>query len=99
MDVPKRYRHTVKLLEAAFPEGISAKDYAPLLRLLHEEMTFRAISAVLEFFGKDPDSTYLEASSAASAEGPSPSEVERVRAKLLPHGWEEWKAAPDIDDE
>lgn len=99
MNVPRRYESTVKLIEDTFPGGIPADDYLPLLRLLHEEMTFRAIASVMEFFGKSADEAYLDASLAESTEGPASGEVERVRAKLVPHGWNGWKAETDIEEE
>lgn len=99
MDVPKKHRSTVNLISAAYPHGIPEEDYLPLLRLLHEEMTFRAIAAVMYSFGKNADETYLDASAAASAEGATTTEVERVRLKLLMHGYEVWKVGLDTEDE
>ncbi|MBL8798282.1 MAG: DUF3349 domain-containing protein [Planctomycetia bacterium] len=96
-DIPAHLQPTCQMLMAAFPKGIPAAAYRPLLALLVEHMSLRAIAKVMELMAvKGYDAAYHDALGAANPRDdaqPTAEEIEQVRHMLLPHGFETWMAS------
>jgi len=78
------------MLKLAFPQGIPRSQYLPLLVVLYEIMSQRAIAELMTYI---TDRIYTEALHdvmTARAEPPSEAEVEKVKRCLIPFGYEEW---------
>jgi hypothetical protein len=87
---------TLEFFKCVFPDGLKPEDYFPLLRVLHEEMSFRAVaSAVGAFLGKDYMWLLSDVYAAASTSYKSNLEREnRIRAQLITCGWLAWLDSP-----
>ena len=85
---------TYHLLECAFPQGIDAEEYLPLLSILYEQMSDRALAQVIaEFTGKEYYAV-LNAVYRVGAAGAVYSEdedvLDRIRQKLMNCNYEKW---------
>jgi diketogulonate reductase-like aldo/keto reductase len=84
---------TYKLINRAFPHGIEAQAYFPLLALLYEEMSDRNLAQVLaDYTGKDYHIVLNDVYSVNSTNIPSPEAIEQVKQHLLLFGYEDWLA-------
>lgn len=90
-EVPDYLWGTYDLLKCAFPNGISHEAYWPLMAILHPEMSFRTLAKVLSAL---TDKEYIEVLNDAAGFGLDPmpdlSEIEKVKERLIPCGYEEW---------
>jgi hypothetical protein len=95
-DIPAHLQPTCQMLLAAFPEGVPAAAYRPLLSLLVEHMSLRALAKVMELLAvEDYLTAYHDAMGAADPHDklkPPVADIEKVRQMLLPHGFANWVA-------
>ena len=91
-DVPESLLSTCNMLCLAYPSGIPDSDYFPLLSILAEDMSERAIGHVIEICGFRPDRIIVgnDVAKALSVCRPTESEIARVRAHLGQAGYQEW---------
>jgi hypothetical protein len=94
--LPPYLRSTQEMLRRAYPEGIPEDDYLPLLALLHAHMSFRTLARVMaDATGRAYETVYQDVLGAASPHQPGKPpliDLERVRLRLQPHGFEQWCA-------
>lgn len=84
-------RATADMIRAAYPVGVPDSAYRPLLRLLSEEMSFRAVAEVVSrVTGKPYPVVYNDVLAAASSGNNDVNEA--VREVLRQHGYDEWLA-------
>jgi hypothetical protein len=93
-EVPAYLQDTYKMLKCAFPDGVPESDYIALLAIVHEYMSFWTIADVFSALtGKDRSLVYNDASG-FGIDDPfyhfTQADIDRVRAKLLPCGFEHW---------
>ena len=83
---------TYQMVKLAFPECIDAETYLPLVAVLAENMSQRGVAEVIGYLvGKDYVSVYNDVLLVLSDEPvPALADVERVKQKLLPFGYEKW---------
>ena len=93
-DVPEELRSTCRLLLRAYPRGIPEQDYYPLLAIMKKTgMSDRsAASAIAAFKGGDYLDFLYDVAHVLPNREVLETEVERVRAVLEPHGFDEWAA-------
>lgn len=86
---------TYQMLQCAFPDGIRAEAYWPLLAVLHEHMSFRNIGVLLSFMtGKHYIEVYNDASGFCDDDAESLADsMEEIRNVLLPCEYEQWRDA------
>lgn len=90
-DIPEGLDSTARLLTDAYPNGLPDQDYLPLLLLLSEEMSERALGEIVALlFERERVVVQNDAAAAQSVNPPSPEETERVRQHLHNFGYEEW---------
>lgn len=90
-NIPEHLQTTYAMVHCAFPAGIVPDDYLPLLAVLCEEMSFREGAATMALFLGGDYVLYLDdAYAARSAQGPSEYEVQRIKALLVPCGYQAW---------
>ncbi len=71
-----------QVLQQAFPDGVAEAKYLALLRILTEEMSFRAAARAVEVaFGVDP-AVALNDAYGVQGKAPIASELEAVRSTL-----------------
>lgn len=92
--IPAHLVSTYQLLQCAFPQGIEAQEYLPLLSILHEDMSDRSLAQVIaEFTGKEYPAVLNDVYRIGSAE-PFSSAVkeafDNVRQKLIRCNYEKW---------
>lgn len=80
------------MIKGAFPQGIEPGDYLALLSLLHDEFSHRALAKTMALsFGLDYHRVLNDVAYVGSHEfKPSDEALERVRQKLIPHGYLSW---------
>ena len=92
--IPSSLRGTYEMIRASYPDGVPESGYFPLLGLLKDHMSFRGLARVIAAaVGKDYPTVYHDALAAASpfkADPPQSADIERVRQRLLPHGFDQW---------
>ncbi|WP_435924044.1 DUF3349 domain-containing protein [Paenibacillus sp. DYY-L-2] len=89
--IPKHLESTYKMLKNAFPNGIGNEEYFPLMSLLYEYMSDRNLAEVISAItGQDIAITLNDTQKAVSVNMPSDEYMQKIRKKLLPHGFEEW---------
>ena len=90
MALPSHLEPDLTTLRRAYPDGVPATDYLPLLVVLGRQFSARHLAAlVAELTGGDPVVVDNDAAAAAGYRRPSCVEIERVRRHLLAHGHEE----------
>lgn len=93
------HRATVDMIRIAFPGGVPDESYRPLLALLYERMSFRAVATVVAFCtGKSYPAVYNDVLGAVGQadEGKLETQaVERTRQALRRSGYDEWLSKPD----
>ena len=83
VEVPDYLLSSFCMVQCAFPNGIGADDYYPLLAVLSEEMSFRALAGVVAAVtGKDPLFVYHDALGANSSKRPNAADVARIKQLL-----------------
>ena len=97
-EVPDYLVPTYAMVMSAYPDGIPLADHLPLAALLQQGMSFRVTGRMLEFLNiTDYHRGYHMALVVASSDGsPSVTEIERVRKRLLPFGYEKWLLEQEI---
>jgi hypothetical protein len=92
--IPAHLVSTYQLLQCAFPQGIEAQEYFPLLSILHEEMSDRSLAQVMsEFTGKEYPAVLNDVYRVGAAETVSSAigEVrDHVKQKLIRCDYEKW---------
>lgn len=80
-----------RLINFAFPDGIEAEAYFPLLALLCVEMSDRNLAEVVaQYTGKDYSVVLNDVYRVRSSDVPESKAIAKVRQRLLPWGYEEW---------
>jgi len=80
----------VSWLRAGYPTGVPATDYLPILALLSRRLTKDEVILVARELIHLPDPDFADIGSEIlriTDELPAPADVERVREKLVTHGW------------
>ncbi|MFJ2280953.1 MULTISPECIES: DUF3349 domain-containing protein [Pseudomonas] len=73
------------MLKQAYPEGISAPDYFPVLTLLYEYFSDRNLASLISEINKtDSDLVINDIYASVSTQKPSEQAVDSVRKKLEP---------------
>ncbi len=89
-------RETARMIQQTFPTGVPDSAYLPLLALLYERMSFRAVARVVEFCTGRPwpvvYNDVLGAVAQADADKLDPQALEDTRLALRLHGYDEWLA-------
>lgn len=86
-EIPPHLRSTAALLKKAYPSGLPPEDYKPLIAVLYEEMSQRNLANVLsKALGLD----YHRVLNVVGVETPAASELDRIRQKLGPFGYDDW---------
>ena len=95
-ETPLGLESTFSFLRAAYPNGLPERDYMPLLSILWDYMSERALGQTFEvLFERDRHFVQNDAAAAKSSSPPPPAEVERVREYLLQFGLERWISESD----
>ncbi|MGK7875804.1 MAG: DUF3349 domain-containing protein [Xenococcaceae cyanobacterium] len=82
---------TYKLIQCAFPDGVEAEAYFPLLALLYDEMSNRNLAEVVAHYTrKDYYLILNDVYRVKSTDVPSPQAIAKVRRRLLACGYEDW---------
>ncbi len=95
-DIPTHLSLTHQMLKCAFPSGVDQEDYFPLLFVLQEYMSFRNVTRIMSLF-KNIEEPYIfndvlaVASQVPSIDTPDRSAIEKMKRRLLPCGYENWK--------
>ncbi|MBV9787323.1 MAG: DUF3349 domain-containing protein [Chloroflexi bacterium] len=90
-NIPEHLQTTYAMVDCAFPGGITPDAYLPLLAVLCEEMSFREAAATMALFLGGDYVLYLnDVYAAGSDQAPSQHEVQRIKALLLPCGYQAW---------
>jgi uncharacterized protein DUF3349 len=92
--VPYYLQDTYEMLKCAYPGGINEEDYIPVLAVLHPHMSNRTLARVLAAL-TDRDYIYaLNETMGFQVGDPlypfEASDIDRVKEKLMPCGFEEW---------
>jgi hypothetical protein len=88
MDLGPSLMPVLSALRQAYPCGVPAEDYLPLLVVLHDDMSAEGLSRVVaELVDGEPVVVENDAAAAMSRQRPHEADVERVRGRLLSHGW------------
>jgi hypothetical protein len=89
--LPQHLRSTYQLMVAAFPEGIDADAYLPLLAVLGQNLSDRNLADVLvRGFGIDFGTALNDVYRARTTAVPSADALDHVKHRLLPCGYEGW---------
>ena len=89
--IPPGLESTFWLLRAAYPAGLPERDYVPLLLILSDHMSERALGHTIELlFERDRHFVQNDAAAARSSSPPPIPEIERVRNHLSRFGLQEW---------
>lgn len=93
VDAPEGLESTFALMRAAYPDGLPDEDYLPLLRVLSEHMSERALGqAIALLFDRERIVVQNDAAATWSWRGLSAADVERVVQHLRKYGFDKWKA-------
>jgi hypothetical protein len=99
--LPPYLVETAEMIRAAFPEGVPEEAYHPLLALLVQGMSQRALARVISYCtGKPYIDAYHDALGAGSPSDPGPigsPAYERVARALRQHGYDRWLAKSDAE--
>ncbi|MGC5022648.1 DUF3349 domain-containing protein [Micromonospora sp. DT47] len=86
----------LEVLQRAYPSGLPARDYLPLLAVLEADLCEGNLAAVVaELIDDETVVIANDAAAAASLRRPPPQEVERVRRRLVSAGYPEEDLYPD----
>ena len=80
----------VSWLRSGYPNGVPENDYLPILALLARRLTSDEVIEVARQLKHLPEPGFVDIGSEIvriTDQLPAPSDVERVRAKLVVHGW------------
>ena len=80
----------VSWLRAGYPTGVPETDYLPILALLSRRLTKDEVILIARELMHLPDPDFADIGAKImriTDELPAPTDVERVREKLLAHGW------------
>jgi hypothetical protein len=89
---PTHLQTTVQLLRAGFPKGMSNEAYLPLLALLGTNLSDRNLADVMaHVFSLDRARVLHDIYRSRSTDAPSAETIEKVRQRLLPHGYVRWQ--------
>ena len=86
-----RFLNTVvSWLRAGYPTGVPENDYLPILALLSRRLTKDEVILIARELMHLPDPDFADIGAEImriTDELPAPTDIERVREKLLAHGW------------
>ncbi len=89
MELSNRLDADLRILRAAYPDGVPEAEYLPLLAVLSADMSEEYLGVVIaRLRGGDSVVVVNDAAAALSSERPPGEEVRRVQAKLEAAGWE-----------
>lgn len=80
----------VSWLRAGYPDGVPDNDYLPILALLSRGLSAEEVAAVARELRHLPEADDVDIGAEIlrmTDELPAPADVDRVRAKLVAHGW------------
>lgn len=84
-------KSTYELLKRAYPHGIDAQSYFPLLTLLSNEMSDRNLAEVVSYYtGQEYAMVLNDIYQVQSVMIPSPESLANVKEHLLAVGYQDW---------
>ena len=93
--VPEALQTTYTMIRCAYPTGIPADDYFPLLAILCKGMSFRGAAETIALCLGGEYVQYLnDAYAACSTKTPTEPEMQRVKMLLIPCGYQAWRDEP-----
>ncbi|BCL35606.1 DUF3349 domain-containing protein [Nostoc sp. MS1] len=91
LTIPPHLQSTYKLIQCAFPNGIEAQDYEPLLALLGEEMSDRNLTEVIAcYLGKEYSVVLNDVYRVQSIDILKAEAVANLKNNLLSCGYQQW---------
>ena len=87
---PEGLESTIDMINRAYPRGIPSDDYLPLIAILAEEMSEKGIGSAMAFIGYDRFVVCNDVAKVQSFATPKMSDVQRVRNRLEPAGYQDW---------
>lgn len=89
MNLPPVLEELLGVLRDAFPHGVPAEDYFPLLAVLAEDMSERSLAALVAEL-VDGETVVISNDAAAAQSNKRPSSADRasMRHRLIAAGWE-----------
>jgi len=82
---------TYKLIQCAFPNGIEAEDYEPLLALLSQEMSDKNLAEVIAYYlGKEYSVVLNDVYRVQSIDIPKAEAIANLKNNLLGCGYQQW---------
>lgn len=89
--IPPHLQSTYKLIQCAFPNGIEAEDYEPLLALLSEEISDRNLAAVISYYVDKEYSVVLnDVYRVQSIDIPKTEAIDNLKKHLFSCGYQQW---------
>jgi hypothetical protein len=91
LTIPPHLQSTYKLIQCAFPNGIKAADYEPLLALLSEEMSDRNLAEVIAYYlGKEYSVVLNDVYRVQSLDIPKAEAIANLKKHLFSFGYQQW---------
>ena len=90
-DAPPHLAATVRMIRAAYPEGVPEPDRTGLIQVLYPHMSDRNLTEVLNILWGDNTGSHYNNVLAAGANRSSGPAAERVVAALRDHGFDAWR--------
>ncbi|MBE9207238.1 DUF3349 domain-containing protein [Nostoc sp. LEGE 06077] len=89
--IPPHLQSTYQLIKCAFPDGIEAENYEPLLAILSEEMSDRNVAEVIAYYvGKDYSVILNDVYRVQSIDIPKAEAINNLKTLLLSCGYQNW---------
>jgi hypothetical protein len=89
--IPPHLQSTYKLIKCAFPDGIEAENYEPLLALLSEEISDRNLAEVIAYYvGKDYSVVLNDVYRVQSIDIPKVEAINNLKKVLLNCAYQDW---------
>jgi hypothetical protein len=89
--IPDHLKSTWQMLKCAFPKGIGADDYFPVLAVLEEKMAHEPMAIVMSVFtGKSYPHLLNDVYRVTSTDVPDSKGLRRVKQRLLACGYDAW---------
>jgi hypothetical protein len=89
--IPQHLASTHRMLRAAYPSELPDADYFAVIVLLHDHMSERNLAETIALtFGRERIVVWNDVGRAVTTAAPSPEAVERVRARLVSAGYDDW---------
>lgn len=88
--VPDHLQSTVRMIAAAFPDGISEEERRPLLRALYDHMSDRNLADAMSLVARIPPEILLNEVYDAAQLSADAASVREMILRLERHGFTQW---------